>query len=56
VVCSGDQFSFYVNDDHLVDVTDGTIGSGSIGLASGTFEEWGVVVQFDALRVYELGE
>ena len=56
VVCSGGQFSFYVNDDHLVDVSDGTIGRGSIGLAAGTFEESGVVVQFDDLRVYELGE
>ena len=56
VVCSGGQFSFYTNDVHLVDVSDGTIGRGSIGLAAGTFEESGVVVQFDDLRVYELGE
>jgi hypothetical protein len=56
VECSGGQFSFYTNDVHLVDVSDGTIGSGSIGLGAGTFEEPGVVVQFDDLRVYELGE
>lgn len=56
VVCSGDQFSFYTNNVHLVDVSDSTIGRGSIGLAAGTFEESGAVVQFDALRVYELGE
>ena len=56
VVCSGGQFSFYTNNVHLVDVSDGTIGSGSIGLAAGTFEESGAVVQFDGLRVYELGE
>jgi hypothetical protein len=56
VVCAGDQFSFYANNDHLVDVSDGTIGRGSIGLAAGTFEESGVVAQFDNLWVYELGE
>ncbi len=56
VVCSGDRFSFYVNNRHLVDVIDGTIGWGSIGLAAGTFGESGVVVQFDNLRVHELGE
>ena len=56
VVCSGGQFSFYVNDVHLADVVDGTIGRGSIGLAAGTFDESGVVVQFDDLRMYEAGE
>ena len=55
VVCSGDQFSFYVNNRHLVDLTDDTIGWGSIGLAAGTFGESGVVVQFDNLTVHELG-
>lgn len=56
VVCSGGQFNFYVNDVHLVDVYDGTIGRGSIGLAAGAFDEPGVVVRFDDVRVYELGE
>ena len=56
VVCSGDRFSFYVNNRHLVDVIDGTISWGSIGLAAGTFGEPGVVVQFDNLRVHELGQ
>lgn len=56
VECSAGRFSFYNNNVHLVDVFDGTIGRGSIGLAAGTFEEPGVVVQFDDVRVYELGE
>ena len=55
VVCSGDQFSFYVNNRHLVDLTDSTIGWGSIGLAAGTFDEPGVIVHFDNLTVHELG-
>jgi hypothetical protein len=56
VECSGGQFRFYNNNVHLVDVSDGTIHRGNIGLAAGTFEEPGVVVQFDDVRVYELGE
>jgi hypothetical protein len=56
VVCDGDRFSFYVNDNHLVDVTDGTFRSGAIGLAAGTFDEPGVVVHFDNLKMYVLPE
>lgn len=56
VVCDGDRFSFYVNDDHLVDVTDGTFRTGTIGLAAGTFDESGVVVHFDNLKVYAFQE
>ncbi|MGD8472935.1 MAG: hypothetical protein PVH95_08010 [Anaerolineae bacterium] len=54
--CSGGQFSFYNNDVHLVDVLDETIERGNVGLAAGTFDESGIVVQFDNLRIYELGE
>ncbi len=56
VVCSGSQFSFYVNDVHLVDLVDDTLDRGSIGLAAGSLEQPGAVVRFDDLRVYELGE
>ena len=54
--CSGGQFSFYSNDVHLVDIFDETIDRGSIGLAAGTFDESGIVIQFDNLRINELGE
>jgi len=54
--CSGGQFRFYNNGVHLVDVFDTSLDRGNIGLAAGTFEESGVVVQFDDVRVYELGE
>jgi hypothetical protein len=54
--CSGGQFRFYNNGVHLVDVFDTNLDRGNIGLAAGTFEESGVVVQFDDVRVYELGE
>ena len=54
--CLGGKFSFYNNDVHLVDIFDETIERGNIGLAAGTFDESGIVVQFDNLRIYELGE
>jgi hypothetical protein len=56
LVCSGNRFSFYTNNVHLVDVTDDIISRGSIGLAAGAFDEPGVVVQFDNLTVYESGK
>ncbi len=56
VTCSGDQFIFSVNDTYLGTVTDGNLGSGNIGLAAGTFDEPGVVVHFDNLKVSRLEE
>jgi hypothetical protein len=56
VVCSGSLFEFYVNDTYLTSVADDTYGSGSIGLAVGTFDDAGVVVHFDDLKVYALQE
>jgi hypothetical protein len=51
VVCQGDGFSFYVNGVYLTSVSDDTFGAGSIGLAVGTFDESGVQVHFDNLKV-----
>jgi len=56
VVCHGDQFAFYVNDAYLTTVTDDTFPAGSIGLAAGTFDEPGVDVRFDNVKVYALSE
>jgi hypothetical protein len=54
VVCDRNQFSLYVNGIYLTGVSDATFDSGNIGLAAGTFDEPGVVVTFDNLRVYGL--
>jgi hypothetical protein len=54
VVCDGDVFNFYVNDVFLTTVTDGTLSDGTIGLAVGTYDETGVQMRFDNLRVYPL--
>jgi hypothetical protein len=56
ITCSGDQCSLYVNDKHLTDMTDDTLSGGSIGLAAGAFDETGVIVHFDNLKVYTVKE
>jgi len=56
VTCSGNQCSLYVNDTHLADMADDALSSGSIGLAAGAFDEPGVIVHFDNLKVYTLQE
>jgi hypothetical protein len=56
VTGSGSRFDFYVNDTYLTDVFDDTLLSGTIGLAVGTFDEPGVVVHFDNIRVFALQE
>jgi 3-keto-disaccharide hydrolase/zinc-ribbon domain len=54
VVCAGNHFSFYVNDILLTEMSDSAFSSGNIGLAVGTFDEPGVVVSFDNIRVHSL--
>jgi hypothetical protein len=56
VVCQGSQLSFFVNDTFLTEVVDDTLGYGSVGLAAGAYDEAGVVIHFDDLRVYALQE
>ena len=56
VECDGSQFDLSVNGTHLATVSDANFGSGSIGLAAGTFGEPGVVIEFDNLKVTELEE
>jgi hypothetical protein len=56
VVCDGDHYNFYVNDIYLTSVIDGTLSGGTIGLAVGAFDEPGVRMRFDNVRVYPLQE
>ncbi len=51
VVGNGPQMSFYANDQHLVDVYDPSFPEGDLGLAAGAFDEPGVHIRFDNLRV-----
>jgi hypothetical protein len=56
IIASGDRFSMFVNGVFLVDVIDGTLGAGNIGLAAGAFEEPGVVIHFDNVQVRSLSD
>ncbi len=54
VECEGSHFSFLVNSRLLCEVDDESYASGDIGLVAGTFDETGVIVHFDNLRVSRL--
>jgi len=54
VECDGPRMSFLVNSRLVAEVEDSTWTSGDIGLVAGTFDEAGVVVHFDNLRVWKL--
>lgn len=52
----GKYFNLYINGE-LADVAiDSTFSRGDIGLMAGTYDEVGVVVAFDALRVWSVDE
>jgi uncharacterized protein (DUF2141 family) len=52
--CNGDKFTFYVNGIKLGDCTDNSYASGCIGLVAGTFEDSGVQIGFDNLKVWAI--
>jgi hypothetical protein len=54
VECLGTQMRFVVNGVPLAQVEDASYPSGDVGLLAGTFDEGGVVVQFDNLQVRAL--
>jgi len=54
VECLGSGMRFYVNGQLLAEVVDSTFTSGSIGLLAETFEEGGLEVRFDNVRVQVL--
>jgi hypothetical protein len=60
VFCSGHEYVFFVNGTRVAEVRDEVSGGlqpvGGIGLAAGTFDEPGVVIHFDNLRVYSVEE
>ena len=54
VECLGKTMRFYANGELLTEVTDTTYHSGNVGLLAETFEEGGLVVRFDNVRVQVL--
>ena len=51
VTCSGYALIFEVNGARLAGVHEERLGPGNIGLAAGSFDEPGVVIHFDNLKV-----
>lgn len=47
----GSQFAFSVNDEQVLQVEDGALASGEVGLYAGAFDEAGVHIAFDDLIV-----
>lgn len=54
VLARGPRISLYVNNTLLGEVADDTFSAGKIALAAGTFEEAGVEIAFDNLRLWRL--
>lgn len=52
VVAEGFQFSFFVNNKHLTDVTDQSFSEGDISLMAASGDEAGVHIHFDNLKVW----
>jgi len=51
-MAQGPDFSFYVNGEHVFDVTDASFAEGDIGLVAGAYDEAGVRIHFDNLEVW----
>ncbi len=51
--CAGDRLAFYVNGVELVNMQDGSLPSGDVGLLAGTFDQPGVDVIFDNFFVIQ---
>jgi len=51
VEARGSQLTFHVNEEQVLRVDDGTLLNGEIGLYAGAFDEAGVHIAFDDLRV-----
>ncbi len=50
----GSRIALLVNDEVLDEVEDDTLDTGTVALAAGTFDEGGVEIAFDNLKVWEL--
>ena len=48
----GDNFTFYINNELVDGAIDSDFGQGDVGLLAGTYQEPGVHIAFDNLRVW----
>ncbi|MGC9399624.1 MAG: family 16 glycoside hydrolase [Anaerolineae bacterium] len=54
VEARGPHFTFWVNEEQVLDVEDDTLSRGEIGLYAGAFDEAGVNISFDNLYIEPL--
>jgi hypothetical protein len=52
--CSGQRLALYVNEQKLVEVTDGDLNTGQVGVTAGTYSVPGTNIFFDDLAVFPL--
>lgn len=53
VECNQQKLSLTVNGQHLIEVTDGDLVEGNVGLIAGTWDTPGTDVLFDNFKVYQ---
>lgn len=55
ILAQGEQIHLLINDEVVASVSDDQFSSGNIGLAAGAFDEGGVEIAFDDLRIWTIG-
>ena len=55
ILAQGEQIHLLINDEVVASVTDDQFSSGNMGLAAGAFDEGGVEIAFDDLRIWTIG-
>ncbi len=56
ILAQGEEIHLLINDEVVASLTDDQFSSGNMGLAAGAFDEGGVEIAFDDLRIWTIGE
>jgi len=56
ILAQGEEIHLLINDEVVASLTDDQFSSGNMGLAAGAFDEDGVEIAFDDLRIWTIGE
>jgi len=56
ILAQGEEIHLLINDEAVASLTDDQFSSGNMGLAAGAFDEGGVEIAFDDLRIWTIGE
>lgn len=55
ILAQGEQIHLLINGEVVASLTDDQFSSGNMGLAAGAFDEGGVEIAFDDLRIWTIG-